>query len=178
MTNLGTRQFIALLILTTLFSCQQGKTSNNITKNKPDEAMIRITNIHHYAISVKDLKATSNWYAEMFGFTIEREFGFPDLGVEIVHLIHPTGIRIELLHSTKQEDSPDKSKDAFGAINTLGSKHIGLQVTDIQKVSDDLKAKGVKFLHELTRVELAGVTNLWILDNEGNQIEIVEPINK
>jgi methylmalonyl-CoA/ethylmalonyl-CoA epimerase len=171
------RQFVIFSLLTTLFSCRQDNKTNEI-KTKNGEAMIKITNIHHYAISVKDLKATSDWYSEMFGFVIEREFGFPDLGVEIVHLTHPTGIRIELLHSTIQSASPDRLKDAFGAINTLGSKHIGLQVTDIQKVSNDLKAKGVKFLHELTRVEPAGVTNLWILDNEGNQIEIVEPLTK
>jgi catechol 2,3-dioxygenase-like lactoylglutathione lyase family enzyme len=149
-------------------------------KDKTEKAngLVNIKGIHHYALSVKNLKQTADWYKEMFGFEIERQFGFPDFGVQIVHLIHSSGIRIELLHSTNQKISPDFETNAFGAINTLGSKHIGLQVDDIQKVSIDLEAKRVKFLHELTKVEIAGVTNLWILDNEGNQIEIVEPISK
>lgn len=158
--------------------CQNFSKDTKDSKMNDDttRGLIPIKAIHHYAISVKDLNATSSWYGEMFGFKIERQFAFAEFGVEIVHLIHPTGIRIELLHSVNQNSSPDLQKDAFGAINTLGSKHIGLQVDDIQKVSADLKSKGVKFLHELTKVEMAGVTNLWILDNEGNQIEIVEPL--
>lgn len=178
MTRLITTTQIAIIATCLLTGCQNfsnDKNDGNMNQ-KTSLGLISIKAIHHYAISVKDLKATSSWYEEMFGFKIERQFGFPDFGVEIIHLIHSTGIRIELLHSIKQNLSPDLQKDAFGAINTLGSKHISLQVDNIHKVSADLKSKGVKFLHELTKVEMAGVTNLWILDNEGNQIEIVEPL--
>jgi catechol 2,3-dioxygenase-like lactoylglutathione lyase family enzyme len=170
------KKLITILTLTIItFGCQN---ENKKMESKTDKAvgLVNISAIHHYALSVKDIKQTSEWYREMFGFEIERQFGFKELGVEIAHLIHPSGIRIELLHSTIQKTSPDLNMDAFGAINTLGSKHIGLQVDDINKVNSDLKNKGVKFLHELTKVEIAGVTNLWILDNEGNQIEIVEPL--
>lgn len=138
--------------------------------------MIVIKNIHHYALSVKDLEAAKEWYSKMFGFEVERQFGFSEFGVEIIHLIHPTNVRIELLHSTQQQQSPDIDKDAFEAINTLGSKHIGLQVENIEQVAELLKSQGIKFLHELATVEKAGVKNLWILDNEGNQIEIAEPL--
>ncbi len=174
------KTILTIMTLTCLLtSCnnKNEKMDNNKETTLTSDGIISIKAIHHYALSVKDLKATSKWYENMFGFKIERQFGFPDLGVEIVHLIHASGVRLELLHSTNQKTSPDLGADAFGAINTLGSKHIGLQVDNIQKTSDDLKLKGVKFLHELTKVEIAGVTNLWILDNEGNQIEIVEPIN-
>ncbi len=172
---------LTIMTLTCLLtSCnnKNEKMNNKKENTLVSDGIISIKAIHHYAISVEDLKATSKWYADMFGFKIERQFGFPDLGIEIVHLIHTSGVRLELLHSTNQKTSPDLGTDAFGAINMLGSKHIGLQVDNIRKVSDHLKSKGVKFLHELTKVEIAGVTNLWILDNEGNQIEIVEPINK
>jgi catechol 2,3-dioxygenase-like lactoylglutathione lyase family enzyme len=174
------KTFLIVFILASLFiGCQntneQDRKINESTMK--NTGLIKIKAIHHYAIAVRNIEATSVWYEEMFGFKLERKFGFPDLGVEIAHLIHPTGIRIELLHSKTQETSPDLNKDAFGAINTLGSKHVGLQVDNIHQVSEELKSKGVKILHEVTRVELAGVTNLWILDNEGNQIEIVEPIN-
>jgi catechol 2,3-dioxygenase-like lactoylglutathione lyase family enzyme len=138
--------------------------------------MITIKKVHHYALSVENLKATADWYMQTFDFTLERQFGFPDLGIEIVHLISANGIRIELLHSTKSQQSADVGKDAFGAIENRGSKHIGLQVDNIQEVADKLKAKRVAVLHDVTTVEMAGVTNFWILDNEGNQIELAEPI--
>lgn len=140
--------------------------------------MIQATGIHHYALSVRDLKATADWYAEIFGFRIEREFGFPDLGIQIIHLVNPANVRIELLHAEGSRPGPDLGTDAFAAINNRGAKHIGLQVDDINKAAEFLTSKGVKFLHEPTRVEMAGVTNLWIVDNEGAQIEIAEPIKK
>ncbi len=139
---------------------------------------VHLKAIHHYALSVKDLKATADWYVTVLGFRVERQFGFPDLGIEIVHLINPASIRIELLHSKESQPSADLGKDAFGAITNLGSKHIGFQVDNIRQTADLLKDKGIKFLHDVTEVKMAGVTNFWILDNEGNQIEIAEPLTE
>lgn len=140
--------------------------------------MVDIKKIHHYALSVENMKATVDWYMQTFNFKIERQFGFPDLGIEIVHLISSNSVRLELLHSEKSQPNKDIGKDAFGAISNRGSKHIGLQVDNIYQIADILKARGVTVLHDVTRVEMAGVTNFWILDNEGNQIELTEPINQ
>jgi catechol 2,3-dioxygenase-like lactoylglutathione lyase family enzyme len=41
--------------------------------------MLQIEAIHHYALSVKNLDETIKWYGEVFGFTLERRFGFPSL---------------------------------------------------------------------------------------------------
>lgn len=140
--------------------------------------MIQIEAIHHYALSVKNIDETIKWYGEMFGFTLERRFGFPELKTEIAHIILPVGIRIELLYAENSSPSPDLGKDAFGAIANQGSKHIGLQVVSVTEAASQLKAKGVIVLHNVTRVEPAGVTNFWILDNEGNHIELAEPIKQ
>lgn len=138
--------------------------------------MIQIRAIHHYALSVKSLDKTIKWYGDTLGFTLERRFGFPELKTEIAHIILPAGIRIELLCTENPSPNPDLGKDAFGAIANQGSKHIGLQVDNVTEAAAVLKSKGVHVLHDLTRVEQAGVTNFWILDNEGNHIELAEPI--
>ena len=138
--------------------------------------MLKLEGIHHYALSVKNLEATATWYTEMLGFTAERQFSFPEVNTEVIHLISPAGIRLELLHTPDAASSPDEGKDAFTAIATRGSKHIGLRVADISEAVAYLKSKGVTVLHEMTVVEKAGVTNAWILDNEGNQIELDEPL--
>jgi catechol 2,3-dioxygenase-like lactoylglutathione lyase family enzyme len=73
--------------------------------------MIQTTRIHHYAIAVDDLKATAPWYGNIFGFQIERQFRFSELGIEIIHLINPADIRIELLLSQQSKPSPDLGID-------------------------------------------------------------------
>jgi hypothetical protein len=51
-----------------------------------------------------------------------------------------------------------------------------LQVKNVTQTAARIKSKGVQKLHEVTRVEKAGVTNFWILVNEGNHIELAQPI--
>jgi predicted enzyme related to lactoylglutathione lyase len=80
------------------------------------------------------------------------------------------------LYTENSSPSPVLGKDAFGAIAKQGSKHIGLQVENVTQAAEELKSKGVRVLHDVTRVEEAGVTNFWILDNEGNHIELAQPI--
>jgi catechol 2,3-dioxygenase-like lactoylglutathione lyase family enzyme len=135
-----------------------------------------ILGIHHYALSVERVEETARWYVDTLGFRPERDFGFPEMGVRIIHLRHPSGVRLELLHAVQSQAGPDLGADAFGAIKNRGSKHLGLLVADISEAARLLKAQGVVVLHDVTRVEIAGVTNFWILDPEGNQIELVQPL--
>ena len=137
---------------------------------------MKFTRIHHFALSVPILDESINWYSDTLGFEVERRFGFPEFKLEIAHLISTSGIRIELLCQEGSENSPDLGQDAFTAIKTQGAKHIGLQVDNIKEVSAALKNKGVTFIQEITVVEPAGVSNFWILDNAGNQIEINQPL--
>jgi methylmalonyl-CoA/ethylmalonyl-CoA epimerase len=138
--------------------------------------MIQIKAIHHYAVSVKNLDEAIQWYGELFGFGVERRFGFPELRTEIAHILSPAGIRIELLYTEGSAPGPDLGKDAFGAIANRGAKHIGMQVENVREAAALLVAKGVTVLHDVTRVEKAGVTNFWLLDPDGNHIELVQPI--
>lgn len=91
-----------------------------------------IQKIHHFALVVEHLDASISWYQEILGFVLERRFGFPDIGVEIAHIIHPSDVRIELIQQEGSVPSPDRGLDAFGALRTRGAKHIGLLVDDIE----------------------------------------------
>ncbi len=127
--------------------------------------------IHHFALVVGDLDASVAWYSDILGFASERRFGFPEVGVDIAHIVHPTGIRIELIQQAGSTRSPDIGLDAFGALKTQGAKHIGLLVEDIEGVAATLRAKGVEIVHDVTAVAPAGVRNFWIRDNSGNLVE-------
>ena len=137
---------------------------------------MHFTRLHHFALSVPNLDEAIHWYRVTLGFEVERRFGFPELKTEIAHLVSSSGIRIELLRTEGSATSPDLGQDAFGAIATQGAKHVGLQVENIEETAEELRSKGVQFLHEITTVEPAGVRNFWILDNAGNQIEINQPL--
>ncbi len=132
---------------------------------------VLIRAIHHFALVVNELDASIAWYSDILGFGLERRFGFPEVGVDIAHIVHPTGIRIELIQQTGSTRSLDVGLDAFGALKTQGAKHIGLLVEDIEGVAATLKAKGVEIVHDVTAVAPAGVRNFWIRDNSGNLIE-------
>lgn len=131
-----------------------------------------IQKIHHFALVVQDLDASVSWYRDTMDFALERRFGFPEVGVEIAHILSPNGVRIELIQQAGSGVSPDVGQDAFGALRTRGAKHIGLLVDDIEAVARNLREKGVEIVHDVTTVEPAGVRNFWIRDNSANLIEI------
>jgi len=130
-----------------------------------------LKSIHHFALVVRGLEDSIDWYGNMLGFKLERRFDFPQFGVKIAHILSDGGIRIELIEQEGSVESPDKGKDAFGALYTQGAKHIGLLVDDLDAVAHELKAKGAEVVHDVTTVPPAGVKNFWIRDNSGNHIE-------
>ncbi len=139
--------------------------------------MNSVQGIHHYALVVADLKQSIQWYQDTFEFQLEREFAFDDVGLKIAHIITDSGLRIELLEQSGSAPSPDLGRDVFSALYTQGAKHIGFQVSNIEAVAQKLQQQGIEFVLPITVVEPAGVRNLWIRDNSGNLIEIVQPLS-
>ncbi len=127
--------------------------------------------VHHYAIVVPNLDEASRWYQEKLDFEVEREFGFPDLGTEVVHLTNGDGLRIEIFERDGSAAGPDIGQDPFGALLVQGSKHVGLLVDDVDATAEELKRRGVELVVEPTVVEPAGVKNCWIRDPAGTLIE-------
>ncbi len=132
---------------------------------------MELRQFHHFALVAADVEASVRWYGEMLGFELERRFGFAESGVEIAHVVSLRGLRLELIQQTGSVPSPDLRQDAFGALRTQGAKHVGLLADDADAALEELRAKGVEVVHEVTVVEPAGVRNFWIRDNSGNLIE-------
>jgi catechol 2,3-dioxygenase-like lactoylglutathione lyase family enzyme len=127
--------------------------------------------IHHFALVVPDVETSSQWYQDTLGFTVERRFEVADFATKFIHLIHASGIRLELMSRMGSQPSPDVGTDAFSSLLTQGAKHIGILVENIEELEQELQAKGVEIVHPVTVVDLAGVKNFWIRDNAGNLIE-------
>ena len=131
-----------------------------------------IKQIHHFALVVQNIETSVRWYEDNLGFTLERRFGFPEANIEIAHVLTPSGVRLELIEQAGSRSSPDEGKDVFEALYKRGAKHIGLLVDDIEAVAEDLKAKGIEVVQDVTVIEPAGVKNFWVKDNSGNLFEI------
>jgi catechol 2,3-dioxygenase-like lactoylglutathione lyase family enzyme len=127
--------------------------------------------IHHFALVVPDVEAAAHWYEDVLDFKLERRFSAAAFDTEFFHIVHKAGIRIELMSRKGSQASPDVGADAFGSLLTQGAKHVGILVENIERLEQEIAAKGVEIIHPLTVVEVAGVKNFWIRDNAGNLIE-------
>jgi catechol 2,3-dioxygenase-like lactoylglutathione lyase family enzyme len=132
---------------------------------------VELRGFHHVAFVVPDADASAAWYAGVLGFALERRFAFAEAGVEIAHVAHPSGVRIELIQQAGSAPSPDAGRDAFGALHAQGAKHVGLLVDDADAALAALRARGVEVVHEVTAVEPAGVRNFWVRDDAGHLVE-------
>lgn len=160
---------VGLASLATATALAQASTEK--TLNEARSYTMTLKGIHHFALVVPDVESASQWYQNTLGFTLERRFDVEDFGTKFIHLVHASGIRLELMSRTGSKPSPDLDTDAFGSLLTQGAKHIGILVENIEELEQELQAKGIEIIHPVTTVEIAGVKNFWIRDNAGNLIE-------
>jgi len=123
-------------------------------------------NFHHVALSVKNLEDSIVFYKEHFGFVEVKRFVRPDLGGHAVFLgLGPA--HLELWQFDRQKRNQDDSSD----LNTLGYKHIALQVPDLESIYTQLKAKGL----EITEPKQGAVAkHCFVKDPDGLPVELLE----
>jgi len=108
--------------------------------------------IIHFAITVKDIHETAEFYRDNFGFEIgnyrenvcQEEYG-QITGMEnaLLKIVNITGFGavIELV----QYVDP-KSEEIDLSTNNIGVAHICFQVQNIHELYDELKSKGIDFV--------------------------------
>ena len=146
--------------------------------------MIQIERFRHIAIVVSDLEPMLQFYTQILGFQIKRQFdiqsedfrkgiGIANAKARGVHLSVPGGVEIELFQFLEPRSDPIISP---ASPNRQGFRHIALVVSDLQKSYYDLVAKGVNFFSAPVVVkepkEVAGFQFVYLRDPEGNIIEL------
>jgi methylmalonyl-CoA/ethylmalonyl-CoA epimerase len=105
-----------------------------------------VEKIDHIGIAVKDLNETLKIYTEILGLKSAGEETVAEQKVRVAFI--PVGeSEIELLESTE----PDGTIAKFIEKNGEGIQHIALRVDNIEKVLEDLKARGVRLIDEKPR---------------------------
>lgn len=139
---------------------------------------MKLGQIHHFGLVVKDIQASITWYQDNLGFRLEHQLDVPDTGLKIAHIITENGVRLELFEQAGSVIGPDDRKDVWGSLNTQGAKHVGISVDDVETAAKELEQKGIEIVHPPAIVEFAQVKNFFIRDNSGNIIEFNELLSR
>lgn len=134
-----------------------------------------MTLLDHIGLSVGDLDAQAEWYAEALSLTRTGSGGLPDLGVRVVFLTDPDhGWSLELLERTGSAPGL-QAPDPPTALLTRGYGHICLRVDG--RLDDAyarlLGAGAVSRMAPGPSPE-PGVQIAFVADPEGNLIELMD----
>ncbi len=95
-------------------------------------------NIWKIALLVDDMKEAENLYVNVLGMKVTERLPLGDAGEAI--FIDAGGIQLELI--------PKAAFEGEGRLGIPGVHHLSFKVDDVEKTTEELKAKGVNFIKE------------------------------
>jgi methylmalonyl-CoA/ethylmalonyl-CoA epimerase len=127
--------------------------------------------IHHVALTVTDLEKSIKWYQEKLGFTVVTHFKRP---ARDTVLLQRDTARIELFGIHKGlKPLPKYREDLYEDISVVGTKHVCLEVDDLDATVAQLKAKGVDFVMDADNASFGG-RFIFFKDCNGILIELYQ----
>ena len=132
--------------------------------------------VDHVGVAVADLDEAIGWYRDTFGMEVTHQEVNEEQGVREAMLAVGTegGAQLQLL-APLQPDSPiARFLDRSGP----GIQQIAYRVDDIEAVSAELRARGLRLLYETPRRGTAGAQINFIhpKDAGGVLVELIEPL--
>jgi catechol 2,3-dioxygenase-like lactoylglutathione lyase family enzyme len=142
--------------------------------------MTSFGDVHHVGITVRDLEESLQWYERIFdvkpefiahgdGPELSRAVGVPDTNLDFAFLRFGSCVVELLCYDNERQDTFDRSNA------DVGSAHVCIEVPDLQKAYDDLRAKGVEFLAAPLHIHdgpLAGGSFVYLKDPDGVTLEL------
>src|SRR5579859_1602853 len=99
---------------------------------------------HHIALTVKNTNESIKWYLDKLGFEVIHQYN--KHGMEITH-IQLDEVRLELFcYAENIKPLPKYRKDLMDDLHVIGTKHLCIEVDDIDQTIKTFKAKGVVFI--------------------------------
>ncbi|GAA3390120.1 methylmalonyl-CoA epimerase [Cryptosporangium minutisporangium] len=136
-----------------------------------------IRRIDHVGIAVPDLDEALAFYRDTFGLVAEHEEVNEEQGVREAMLVpadgDPSTGRVQLLAPLRADSAIGKFLDRSGP----GIQQMAYTVDDIEKTSEELRAKGLRLLYDAPRRGTAGsrINFVHPKDTGGVLVELVEP---
>jgi methylmalonyl-CoA/ethylmalonyl-CoA epimerase len=132
------------------------------------------TAIDHVGVAVRDLDEAIAFYRDTFGMAVLHEETNEEQGVrEAMVGVGDSGSCIQLLAPLDDSSTIAKFLDRSGP----GLQQLAYRVTDVEKVSEVLRARGVRLLYDAPRRGTAGsrINFVHPKDAGGVLVELVEP---
>lgn len=129
---------------------------------------------HHVAFTVRDLNEAIEWYKVAFGFNVTHSHKSKDGDMQIALLKVADDFNLELFHfSSSTENIPEYRKELVTDLKTIGTKHLCLQVEDLDAEIKHLGENGVSFSGKKDSAFFGG-NYIFLRDPSGNLIELCE----
>ena len=131
--------------------------------------------LYDIAFTVGDLSASVEWYTHVLGFKLISESTFDIPGNHaLVAIMHGAAIKLELLYIPGGKRIDEIFAPVPLHLVVIGNKAIVFQVENIKIASDELAAKGVKFLWRERYLIGDKMLCSMIEDIDGNKINIFQ----
>ncbi|GAB2450913.1 catechol 2,3-dioxygenase-like lactoylglutathione lyase family enzyme [Conyzicola lurida] len=135
--------------------------------------MTRVLRLHHVAIVVQDLEASTAWYSEHFGFVHQYDYSLP--GSRATMLVHGEA-RIELIQAEGSTPITPQRQDVGTTLRSGGVNHLALGTDDLEATIALLEAAGVEIVIRPADVPNdSGDRFAFIRDNERMLVELLQP---
>jgi len=123
-----------------------------------------------FALSVADVKASADWYAEKFG--MQRVMDVPRNNKVAVVVLEGGGLIVELIQHDDAVPLSRVSSTVNDPLMVHGFFKAGLMVEDFDRALATLKARGVSIAYGPFPARSDQKANVIIRDNAGNLIQL------
>lgn len=139
--------------------------------------------IRHTGIYVKNLEVMIAFYKDVFDLNVvvqQKEYGAytdtifneSDVEIEVCKLEFRNKTMIELIHYTREKDSPDWNEKIY----QCGKMHIAVTVDSADEMYETLRKRGCRLLSEPCNSPDGRARVFFARDLEGNYLELVEEL--
>ncbi len=128
--------------------------------------------LDHVGLTVGDLEAMTDWYAEAFGLVVEFEFALEQFDFR-GRMLRGDTYRVELLARTGSVAGLQAANPVEAAL-TRGFGHVAFDVPDVDTAYERLLSLGATDRMSPRPSPEPGVRMAYVADPEGNLVEVLD----